>query len=88
MLEELDVLIRARYPLILVNTYEEERALRLITALASTQRHRDKGLYTWSRIRGLARMDGKKQAFPDSQDPLAVLDLIDGKLESGLFVLL
>lgn len=88
MLEELDVLIRARYPIIVVNTYEEERALRLISALASTQRHRDKGLYTWSRIRGLTRVDGKKQAFPDSQDPLAVLDLIDGKLESGLFVLL
>ena len=89
MLEELDVLIRARYPLIAINTHEEMRAIRIITALASTQRHRDKGLFTWSRVRGLARVDGKRpQAIGDqSEDNLAVLELIDTKFESGLFVL-
>jgi len=89
LLEELDVLIRARYPLIAINTHEEMRAIRIITALASTQRHRDKGLFTWSRVRGLARVDGKRpQAIGDqSEDNLAVLELIDTKFESGLFVL-
>ncbi|MCL5265553.1 MAG: AAA family ATPase, partial [Chloroflexi bacterium] len=89
MIEELDVLIRARYPLLCINTHEEMRALRIVTALASTQRHKDKGLYTWSRVRGLARIDGKRpQAIGDqSEDTLAVLELIDNKFESGIFVL-
>jgi hypothetical protein len=45
---ELDVLIRARYPVVVVNTFEELRFRRLIAAVAGFDRHRAKGLYWWS----------------------------------------
>lgn len=89
MLEELDVLIRARYPLIAIETHEEMRALSLISRLADTARHRAKGLYTWSRIQGLARVDRpRKETYPDSQDALQVLELVQERFEAGIFVLL
>jgi hypothetical protein len=44
----LDEYIRARYSLIAVQTYEEERFLRFMRTLAQDERHRAKGLYVWS----------------------------------------
>ncbi|MGH2461320.1 MAG: hypothetical protein ACRDIY_20870, partial [Chloroflexota bacterium] len=58
LVRELDVLIRARYPLIAVNTFEEVRLRRLIAAVANLERHRAKGLSVWSRTHGLRQIAG------------------------------
>src|SRR6266498_4334635 len=77
----LDVLIRARYPLIAVNTPEEGRFHRIIRAVAQLKCHKEKekGLFIWSRIMGLRQvlgpeLKGKDEALiPDTQDAMGVL---------------
>jgi len=49
LVRELDILIRARYPLISVTTFEEGRFRRLMEAVAQLEKHRSKGLFVWSR---------------------------------------
>ena len=44
----LDEYIRARYGLLAVQTFEEERFLRFMRGVADHERHRAKGLYVWS----------------------------------------
>jgi len=91
---ELDVLIRARYPLIAANTHEENRFRRVIHAVAGLKCHKekDKGLYLWSRTTGLRQTIGKEVKgreeilIPDTQDPISVLEYI-AKQPKGLFVL-
>ena len=64
LVTELDVLIRARYPLIAANTHEEGRFKRVINGVAQVQnrriqeqglaqdkKDREKGLYLWSRTK-------------------------------------
>ena len=93
LVTELDVLIRASYPLIAANTHEEGRFERVIHGVAQLDCHRrkDKGLYLWSRTTGLrqtvgADLKGKEQAMPNTDDPISVLEHIAGQ-EKGLFVL-
>src|SRR5262249_60802306 len=55
---ELDVLIRARYPLIAVNTPEEVRFHRIMQAVPQLKWHREneRGLFIWSRMTGLRQV--------------------------------
>jgi len=90
----LDVLIRARYPLIAVNTPEEGRFHRIVRAVAQLKCHRekDKGLFLWSRITGLRQvlgpeLKGKDEVLiPDTQDAASVLEYI-AQQKKGIFVL-
>ena len=89
--QEMDVLIRARYPLIAVGTHEEGRFCRLMEAVARRERHAAKGLYLWSRTTGLRLSAGPGAGaggrdIPDTMDPLSVLDHIAGA-DRGLYVL-
>ncbi len=91
LVRELDVLIRARYPLIAVGTFEELRFRRLMMAVAQLERHHPKGLFVWSRPQGLRQVAGAglgptERSIPDTDDPLSVLDHID-QAERGLYVL-
>src|SRR5262249_39725602 len=91
LVRELDVLIRARYPLGPVRTFEELRFRRLVAAVAQLERHRAKGLYVWSRTSGLRQVAGPglgptDRPLPDTEDPLSVLDHI-AQAERGLYVL-
>ncbi len=88
---ELDILIRARYPLIAVGTFEEVRFRRLMAAVARLERHKAKGLFIWSRVQGLRQVGGpglgaSEKAIPDTDDPISVLDHI-AQAERGLYVL-
>src|SRR4030095_4942984 len=91
---DLDVLIRARYPLIAVNTAEEERFHQIIRTGAGLKRHseKEKGLFLWSRITGLRQVWGPELKGKDelpitgTQDAASVLDHIAGQ-KKGLFVL-
>jgi hypothetical protein len=90
---ELDVLIRARYPLISINTFEEERVRECLKDLVFKEKHKEKPLYFWSRPSGLQKIvdpkDGVLQnplAVGDTDDPESVLTYI-GEQKTGIFLL-
>ena len=65
--EELSFLIRARYPLIHLSTYEESRCLQVIRELC---RKRTSELYVWSRTEGTLK---DHESANDIKDPMAIL---------------
>lgn len=92
-LRELDVRIRARYPLIAINTFEEDRVREALLDLVFQERHKEKPLYFWSRPSGLRKAfdpnEGILQnpvAVGDTEDPDSVLGFI-AEQKTGLFLL-
>ena len=68
-LTELDVRIRARYPLIAINTYEEDRVRECLKDLMYKDKHKEKPLYFWSRPSGLQKIvDPKEGILTQSQE--------------------
>ncbi len=83
--QELDTLVRARYPLVYLVTPEEQRAGAILEQLAARQ---GKGLVEWSATRGLHRGDAGRGALPEpSRAPLEVLAAIERLAEPSLVVL-
>lgn len=92
-LRELDVRIRARYPLIAINTYEEDRVRDALLDLVFQDRHKEKPLFFWSRPTGLQKIvdpqDGLLQhpsSIADTEDPENVLGFISEQ-KTGIFLL-
>ena len=92
-LHELDIRIRARYPLIAINTYEEDRVREALLDLVFQERHKEKPLFFWSRPTGLQKVadpkDGLHQtpvSVGDTDDPESVLGFI-GEQKTGIFLL-
>lgn len=92
-LHELDIRIRARYPLIAINTYEEDRVREALLDLVFQERHKEKPLYFWSRPTGLQKVvdpkDGLQQtpvSIGDTDDPESVLGYISEQ-KTGIFLL-
>ncbi len=90
---ELDVLIRARYPLVAINTYEEDRVRECLKDLVFKEKHKEKPLYFWSRPAGLQKVvdpkDGVLQnplVVGDTNEPEGVLGFI-GEQKTGIFLL-
>ncbi len=86
--QDLDTLIRARYPLVYLVTSEEQRLEATLTELA---RGHGKALLAWSVTRGFRRLDGQK-AIPEDgrepiRDPCAALARIEKLSEPSLVVL-
>ncbi len=83
---ELEHLVKARYPIIYVNSSEEERVERAITAtrdaLNAKSAVKRKLLY-WSITEGFTG----DQEFTDLRDPIKALDLLIKYEDSALFVL-
>lgn len=80
---EIEVLIRARYPVIYVVSWEE---LRVEIAIAEIAKNRRKRMYMWTTTEGLHAY-GARAGDSDSQQPLVVLDRIMQSQEQALFVL-
>lgn len=92
-MRELDVRIRARYPLIAVNTYEEERVRDCLKDLVFQEKHKEKSLYCWSRPSGLQKIVEPSEGIlqkpilvQDTEDPESVLGYISEQ-KSGIFLL-
>jgi hypothetical protein len=85
-LSDLDLLVRARYPLLAVISWEEQRLHDALVELAS--RH-GKQLLTWSITRGLKRAGGARTAAPleEVREPVATLQAIERISEPSLVVL-
>jgi SpoVK/Ycf46/Vps4 family AAA+-type ATPase len=84
-LEELDVLIRARYPLIYLVTWEEQRVEQLLANLANAH---GKALFTWSFTQGLRRVEqGRVQSKAQGPtDPSEALAAVEKLAEPALVV--
>jgi len=84
--DELDVLIRARYPLIYLVTWEEQRVEALLATLAESH---GKALYTWSVTQGLYRIDSGRAASKAEgpTDPGGALAAVEKLTEPALVML-
>lgn len=92
-LTELDVRIRARYPLIAINTFEEDRVRECLKDLMCRDKHKEKPLFFWSRTSGLQKIYEQKEGVltnptpvSDTEDPESVLSFIADQ-KSGIFLL-
>jgi AAA+ superfamily predicted ATPase len=82
---ELDTLIRARYPLVYLVSWEEARLDAILEELATEH---GKSLITWSVTRGLRRLGGARGAPVDGgKDPVEMLGLIERLPDPALVVL-
>ncbi len=84
--QELDVLVRARYPLVYLVTSEEQRLEAILGELAENH---GKALLGWSVAKGFRRLGGARtQAAPeDAREPLAAVAAIEKLSEPTLVVL-
>ena len=85
---EIEVLLRAHFPLVFIESHEEERVLasleRIREVLAASQ---PTELYVWSETRGLVGRQGRIAAQTVG-DPVAALQAVIGSAEGGIFVFL
>jgi hypothetical protein len=78
---QIETLIRARYPIIYVVSWEEKRVEDALRAIANS---RGKKIYTWSITQG---MGINPQMRDDStRDPLAALDFVMDSRDQAIFV--
>ncbi|MFO1457777.1 MAG: AAA family ATPase [Verrucomicrobiota bacterium] len=85
--DELEILIRARYPVIYLHTSEETRILPLVAAVAT---RRNKRVFEWSSSTGLVpggtHPQSQKARNPATRDPLVALDQVIEQVEPAIFV--
>lgn len=86
--EELEVLIRARYPIIYLVSWEEERAEQYLAEIAE---RRNKKLHVWSLTQGLVKHGSQPQqrskgGAGNTTDPLAALDAVLDHVEPAIFL--
>jgi ATP-dependent 26S proteasome regulatory subunit len=86
-MSEIEVLIRARYPLIYVITWEEQRLLRHVMKIGQRL---GKSVFEWSVTTGLVpagtSIQSQKHKDTATQDPLVALDNVIERIEPALYV--
>ena len=86
-MSELEVLIRARYPLIYVVSWEEQRLVKEVVKIASRL---DKAVFEWSITTGLvptgASLQSQKHRDTATEDPLIALGNVIEHVEPALYV--
>jgi AAA+ superfamily predicted ATPase len=85
--EELEVLVRARYPIIYVVSWEEERVEQYLSAIA---KRRNKQFFVWTYTQGVTRYGTEPQRGKSSSgsttDPLVALDTVIGQVEPAIYL--
>jgi hypothetical protein len=83
--KELDLLIRARYPVVYLVSSEEQRVDTMLEDLA---RSHGKHLFEWSITRGLRKTSGPRStiAVEEAKEPVAALGAIEKLTEPSLVV--
>lgn len=87
----LEILIRASYPLVCVFSFEEDRvisAVRAIAARLSEDRGRRRAVYVWSASRGLRDEAGAVAAADSAEDPTAALAHVIDNPEDAIYLFL
>ncbi len=82
---ELEVLIKAKYPLIYLLSWEERRVEAMLRRVAA---ERKKRLYAWTVTDGVVAIDTVRPTpvDPNAQSPLKALDVVAQSRESAIFV--
>jgi SpoVK/Ycf46/Vps4 family AAA+-type ATPase len=84
---EIEILIRARYPILYVITSEEMRVQRILLDIAAG---RQKKVFEWTYSSGIvpagASIQSQKGRNPATKDPLAALDLVIDQIEPAIFL--
>ena len=84
---EIEILIRARYPILYVITSEEMRVQKLLVEIAAG---RQKKVFEWTYSSGIvpagASIQSQKGRNPATKDPLAALDLVIDQVEPAIFL--
>ena len=85
-IEQLNILARAKYPLIYIISWEERRIEEMLRQVAAERR---KQLYIWTLTDGVVPIDVPHEASIDTstRNPLAALDYIGMSQEAAIFVL-
>ncbi|HEY0697323.1 MAG TPA: AAA family ATPase [Micromonospora sp.] len=84
--ETLAQLLKARFPLLHVESYEEHRVLGEVVAVArdAAAIRTPRAVWTWSAVQGLTQPDGVRRQ--GTTDPAAALDAVVRVNEPGVFV--
>ena len=84
--QELEVLIRAKYPLIYILSWEERRVESMLVRIAAQLNQR---LYAWTVTSGVMAVDTVRptEVDPGARSALQVLDHIESSREAALYVL-
>ncbi len=83
--QELDTLVRARYPLLWLVTWEEQRLDAVLAQLAEAH---GKALYAWSATKGLRQAGVARAPGPEEvRDPLEALAAVEKLADPSLVVL-
>src|SRR5664279_4760991 len=84
---EIEILIRARYPILYVITSEEMRVQKVLLEIAV---RRQKKVFEWTYSSGVvpagASIQSQKGRNPATKDPLAALDLVIDQVEPAIFL--
>lgn len=83
--EELDVLIRARYPILYVVSWEEERVERCLRKIAES---RNKKLFIWTVTQGIVRAGAEppRNKTGNTGDPIVALDAVIDQMEPAIYL--
>lgn len=79
---ELETLIRARYPIVYVLSWEEQRVESALAAIAAD---RSKKLHVWTITRGFGAGSDRRDA--STRDPLAALEYVATAADQAVFLL-
>jgi hypothetical protein len=83
--QEIDTLVRARYPLLWLVTWEEQRIDAILEGIAASH---GKTLLTWTITKGLRRTGGARTAAPEgAREPAEALAAIEKLSDPSLVVL-
>lgn len=84
---ELEILIRARYPLVYIVSNEERRVHDLVVEIGKA---RSKKVYEWSLSTGIVpagtSIQAQRTRSPATKEPLAALDQVIEQVEPALFI--
>ncbi|HAH19284.1 MAG: ATPase [Omnitrophica WOR_2 bacterium GWF2_43_52] len=84
--KEIDVLVRARYPLIYLVSWEETRIIERLRDMAE---RRQKKLFLWSITRGIFKLEDVSSKVDEAtRDPINALSYIEKYPDPALFVFL
>jgi len=81
IISEIDMLVRARYPLIYIISNEENRVIKGIKTISKNS------LWIWSYSTGFRR-DGRGAVNEPTKDPLQALKFINNNRDKGIYILL
>lgn len=83
--EELNILTRAKYPLLYIVSWEERRIEDILRQVAANRR---KQLYLWTVTNGIVHIDAPTTSIdPGTRNPLNALDAVSQSQEAAIFVL-